>query len=157
VRGRSAIAVLGSECCHWKTDEYAASSDEEVVGAAEPSMAMAPDGGLLMLGSSVYRKRGYMYRQYRELHGNDDSEDLCWFAPSSVMNPLLPAHVLDRALANDAPRARAEYLNVWREDLTDFVPLDVIEAVTDFGVYERAPLSGTPVRCLLRRGRRHGH
>ena len=26
VRGRSAIAVLGSECCHWKTDEYSASS-----------------------------------------------------------------------------------------------------------------------------------
>src|SRR5262249_52754516 len=38
VRGRSAVAVLGSECCHWKTDEYAASSDEEVVGAAEPSI-----------------------------------------------------------------------------------------------------------------------
>ena len=59
IRGRSAIAVLGSECCYWKTDEHANSSDEEVVGAAEPSMAMCPDGGLLLLGSSVYRKRGY--------------------------------------------------------------------------------------------------
>jgi len=49
VRGRSAIAVLGSECCHWRTDEHSASSDEEVVGAAEPSMAMCPDGGLLLL------------------------------------------------------------------------------------------------------------
>ena len=28
VRGRSAIAVLGSEASHWKTDEFAASSDE---------------------------------------------------------------------------------------------------------------------------------
>jgi hypothetical protein len=56
VRGRSAIGVLGSECCHWRVDEHAASSDEEVVGAAEPSMAMTPDGGLLLLGSSVYRK-----------------------------------------------------------------------------------------------------
>ena len=26
VRGRSAIAVLGSECCHWNTDEHAATS-----------------------------------------------------------------------------------------------------------------------------------
>ncbi len=51
VRGRSAIALLGSECCHWKTDEFAASSDEEVVSAAEPSMAMCPYGGILMLGS----------------------------------------------------------------------------------------------------------
>jgi hypothetical protein len=65
VRGRSAIAVLGSECCHWKTDEHAASSDEEVVGAAEPSMAMCPDGGLLLLGSRVHRRRGYMLRPAR--------------------------------------------------------------------------------------------
>ncbi len=43
VRGRSAIAVLGSECSHWKADERAASSDEEVVAAAEPSMAMTED------------------------------------------------------------------------------------------------------------------
>jgi hypothetical protein len=90
VRGRSAIAVLGSECCHWRTDEYAASSDEEVVAAALPSMAMTPDGGLLMLGSSVHRRVGYMYRQFKKLHGNDASEDICWFAPSSVMNPVLP-------------------------------------------------------------------
>jgi len=99
VRGRSAIAVLGSECSHWRTDEHAASSDEEVVGAAEPSMAMCPDGGLLMLGSSVHRKRGYMYRKYKQLHGNDASEDICWFAPSAVMNPQLPVHIVDRALA----------------------------------------------------------
>jgi hypothetical protein len=142
VRGRSAIAVLGSECCHWKTSEYAASSDEEVVGAAEPSMAMCPDGGLLLLGSSVHRKVGYMYRQYKKLHGADGSEDICWFAPSSVMNPVLPASIIDKALAQDASKARAEYQNIWREDLSDFIPADVIEACTDFAVPERAPEPG---------------
>jgi hypothetical protein len=139
VRGRSAIAVLGSECCHWKTDEHAASSDEEVVGAAEPSMGMCPDGGLLLLGSSVYRKRGYMYRKWKDLHGDDGNEDICWSAPSRVMNPRLPAGVIERALAEDAPKARAEYENVWREDLSDFVPLDVVEACTDRDVHERPP------------------
>jgi hypothetical protein len=137
VRGRSAIAVLGSEVCHWRTDEAAASSDEEVVGAAEPSMAMCPDGGLLMLGSSVHRKRGLMYRQFKKLHGNDETDDICWFAPSGVMNPKLPASVVDDALANDAPRARAEFLNIWREDIDDFVPMDVVEACTDWAVRER--------------------
>jgi hypothetical protein len=139
VRGRSAIAVLGSECCYWKTDEFNASSDEEVVGAAEPSMAMCPDGGLLLLGSSVYRKRGYMFRQFKELHGRDDAEDIVWFAPSAVMNPRLPTRIIEKALAKDAPKARAEFLNVWREDLSDFIPLDVVEACTARGVYERAP------------------
>jgi hypothetical protein len=37
VRGRSAIAVLGSECCHWRTDEHAASSDEEVAQPPNPA------------------------------------------------------------------------------------------------------------------------
>src|SRR5262249_12595368 len=139
VRGRSAVAVLGSESCHWKTDEFAASSDEEVVGAAEPSMAMCHDGGLLMLGSSVYRKRGYMHRKWKELYGNDESEDICWFAPSAGMNPKLPAHVVDRALAEDPIKARAEYLNVWRDDQASFLPLEVVEACTDWDVIERLP------------------
>ena len=148
VRGRSAIAVLGSECSHWKTDEHAASSDEEVVGAATPSMAMCPDGGLLMLGSSVYRKRGYMYRRYRELHGNDDAEDIVWFAPSQVMNPSLPASAVDKAMAEDAPKARAEFLNIWREDLSDFIPIDVIDAATDWGVSERPPLLNSGIKYI---------
>jgi hypothetical protein len=139
VRGRSAIAVLGSECAHWKTDEHAASSDEEVVSAAEPSMAMCPDGGVLMLGSSVFRKRGYMYRKYKQLHGNEDCEDICWFAPSHVMNPLLKMEVIDKAMAEDPAKAAAEYLNQWREDVNGFIPHDVIEGSCDFGVLERPP------------------
>ena len=83
-------------------------------------MAMCPGGGLLMLGSSVYRRRGYMFRQYRELHGNDLSPDsICWFSPSAVMNPVLPAHVIERALQENAPKARAEFFNIWREDLSE--------------------------------------
>jgi hypothetical protein len=150
VRGRSAVAVLGSETCHWKTDEFSASSDEEVVGAAEPSMAMCPDGGILLLGSSVYRKRGYMYRQFRELHGNPDTpaDTLVWFAPSAVMNPRLPQHIIDRALAENAAKARAEFLNVWREDLSDFIPLDAIEACTDFNCFERAHVPGVNYRAF---------
>ncbi len=142
VRGRSAIAVLGSESCFWKTDEAAASSDAEVVSAAESSMAMCPDGGLLMLGSSVHRRRGFMFRMFKKLHGNDEAEDLCWFAPSHVMNPRLPQSVIDKALARDSEKARAEFLNIWREDSSDLLPLDIIEGATDWGVTERPPERG---------------
>lgn len=142
IRGRSAVAVLGSEAAHWKTDESSASSDEEVVSAAEPSMAMCPDGGLLLLGSSVYRRRGYMYRMFKKLHGNDEADDVCWFAPSAVMNPKLPATVVEAALADDVSKASAEYLGKWREDVSDFLPLDIIEAATDWGRTE-TPASRT--------------
>jgi hypothetical protein len=103
---------------------------------------MCPDGGLLLLGSSVYRKRGYMYRQFKRLHGNDETDDICWFATSRTMNPKLPATVIENALAADAPKARAEFENVWREDVDDFLPMEVIEAATDWGVVEREPERG---------------
>jgi hypothetical protein len=119
VRGRSAIAIIGSEVSHWPSDEYAANRDEEVVGAAaEPSMAMCPDGGLLLLGSTVHRRQGLMYRMYSQLHGNDTTDDICWYAPSKTMNPTLRQAVIEAALANDLHRANAEYLNVFREDST---------------------------------------
>jgi hypothetical protein len=83
-----------------------------------------------------------MFQQHRKLHGNDGADDICWFAPSRVMNPKLPQSVIDCAIANDAARARAEYENIWREDVSDFVTLDVIEACTDWGVIERPPQRG---------------
>jgi hypothetical protein len=140
VRGRSAIAIIGSEVSHWPSDEYAANRDEEVVGAAaEPSMAMCPDGGLLLLGSTVHRRQGLMYRMYSQLHGNDTTDDICWYAPSKTMNPTLRQAVIEAALANDLHRANAEYLNVFREDSTDCYPTDAIAACTDFNVLERPP------------------
>lgn len=142
VRGRSAIAILGTEVCFWRTDVDASSSDEEVVGAAEPAMAMIPDGGLMVMASSVHRKKGYMYRRWKELHGNDDAEDICWLAPSRTMNPALPEKVVTKAIAADAKRAGAEFGSQWRDDVSDFIPREVVEAVTDFGVTERAPLPG---------------
>jgi hypothetical protein len=148
VRGRSAIAVLGSEAMHWKHDEHSSSSDEEVVAGAVPSMAMCPDAGLLLLGSSVYRKRGYCYRKFRELHGNNEAEDVCWFAPSSVMNPKLPQAAIDKGMADDPQKAGAEFLNVWREDLSDFIPLDAIEGCTDVNICVRFPQPGIVYRAF---------
>lgn len=141
VRGRSAIAILGTEAAHWKVDDDLLSSDEEVVTGLLPSMAMCPDcaGGLLLMASSVYRKRGYMYRKFRELHGNNDTDEICWFAPSQVMNPLLTQATIDEALASDRVRMSAEFLNVWREDISDYIPAELLEACTDFGCYERPP------------------
>ncbi len=141
VRGRSAVAIIGSEVAHWRTDEASASSDEEVHAAALPSLAMTPGGGLVLFQSSVFRKRGLMYRKWKELHGRD-GDDVCWFAPSAVMNPKLPAAVVDKAVAEDARRAGAEFQNIWREDVSDFIPLEVLEGCTSPGLVEREPQRG---------------
>jgi hypothetical protein len=138
-RGRSAIGVIGTECCQWVTDDMSPSHDAEVVEAAVNSMGMCQDvpGGLLIMGSSVYRKKGWMYRKWKELHGNSDTNDICWFAPSRVMNPALPQSVVDEALRKDRAKNSAEYLNIWREDISDLVPVELLEEQTDWDVFER--------------------
>jgi hypothetical protein len=103
---------------------------------------------VLLLGSSVYRKRGYMYRMFKKLHGDDAAADVCWFAPSAVMNSRLPSAVVDGALADDRQRAGAEFLGLWREDVSDFVPVDVVEQATDFGVTVRSRLRDDAARYV---------
>jgi hypothetical protein len=63
------------------------------------------------------------------------------------MNPRLPQSVVDKALAEDSNRAKAEFLCEWRSDLSDFVPEDAVTAATDFGVYERAPMPHVEYHC----------
>jgi hypothetical protein len=142
VRSRTCIAVIGDESCFWRSDGESTSSDEEVVSAAEPSMASVPGGGFLILSSSPSRPKGLMHRRWRELHGNNHADDLCWVAPSSTMNPTLPAKVIKQALADDPVRARSEYLAEWRSTDADFVPDDVIKGCTDWGVRVRPPEPG---------------
>jgi hypothetical protein len=142
VRGRSVIALLGTETSFWVTDPESSSSDEEVVGAAEPGMSMTPGGGLMILASSVHRKKGLMYRRWKELHGNDDAEAIVWLASSRTMNPALPEQVVAKAKAKDSQRANAEFESIFREDVSDFIPADIIDAATDFGVIERPPIPG---------------
>jgi hypothetical protein len=149
VRSRTVLALLGDEACFWATSEDAASSDEEVVAAGEPGMAMVPGGGLLLLSSTPHMKRGYMFRRWRELTGNDEAADIAWTAPSERMNPSLPATVVAKAMADDPARAKSEYLATWREDLSDFVPVDVIDACTDWGVRERPPLPKIGYRAFV--------
>lgn len=142
IRGRSVLALLGTEASFWNTDPDASSSDEEVVSAAEAGAAMVPDGGLTILSSSVHRKRGLMYRRWKELHGNDAAEDIVWLASSRTMNPALPAKVVDKAKLIDPQRAAAEFESIWREDISDFVRRDVVDLATDWHVLERAPEPG---------------
>jgi hypothetical protein len=148
VRGRSAIAVLGTECSFWDTSD-GANGDEEVIGAALPSMSMIPGGGLLMMSSSTHRKQGYMHRRWKELHGNDEAEDIAWLSPSATMNEMIPSKVIEKALRDDPQRAKSDYLSEWRDDISDFIPMDVLESATDFGVRERAPLPGVTYYAFI--------
>jgi hypothetical protein len=139
IRGRSAIAVLGDEVSFWRADGESSSSDEEVIAAAAPSLMTAPGGGYLVLSSTTYRKRGLMFERYKELYGKDDTDELVWLAPSAKMNASLPAADIERELAADPVKNAAEFMSLWRDDISGYIPADALEAATDTGVIQRPP------------------
>jgi hypothetical protein len=55
------------------------------------------------------------------------------------MNPKLPSQVVEKAIADDAAKANAEYNSVWRSDLQSFVSHEAVEACVANGVIEREP------------------
>jgi hypothetical protein len=63
-------------------------------------------------------------------------------APSMVMNPTLDRETVERAIAEDPGKGKAEWLAEFRDDVNDLLPADVIENSTDWGIAERAPRPG---------------
>ena len=43
-------------------------------------------------------------RRSGELHGNDESEEICWLATSQTMNPALPSKIVTAAMERDPQR-----------------------------------------------------
>lgn len=148
VRGRTCAAVVVDEAC-FIADE-GASPIEEVVAAAEPSLATVPGGGWLLLSSSPWKPRGLVHSRWRDFHGQqalaDEAGAICWVAPSTTMNPTLPKAYVERKLAQDPVRARCEYVidptSPWRSTDADFVPDDALQQCTDHEVRERPPTPG---------------
>jgi hypothetical protein len=60
-------------------------------------------------------------------------------APTRTLNPTVPEHVIESALADDEPRARAEYLAEFRTDVEQFVSLEALRAAIIPGRVELPP------------------
>lgn len=126
VRGRTLAAVVLDEIAFWRAED-SSNPDSEIVAALRPALATIPDAKLIAI-SSPYRKTGELYRHVAKAWGQDASPVLAWRAASLTMNPALPAGVVQAALEEDEPRARAEYLAEWRDDLAGYVDRAVLEA-----------------------------
>lgn len=139
-RGYTVVAALLDELAFWRSDE-SANPDEEIVEAIRPAMSTIP-GALLIGASSPYAKRGVLCRMHKEHHGQAGSDVLVWQAPTRTMNPAVPQAFIDRALARDPAKARAEYMAQFRDDVESFISREQIEALIMPGVKARGRVPG---------------
>jgi hypothetical protein len=140
-RGYSFAGVLADEVAFWRSDESSANPDVEIMRALRPGMASIP-GGILLLASSPYAKKGELYNAYRRHYGRDDGRVLVWKAPTEVMNAKVDKAIIREAYESDPESARAEYGAEFRDDLADFVTREIIDAVTCCGRHALPPEPG---------------
>lgn len=138
LRGITCVGVLADEIAYWFSDETSSNPDSEILAALRPSLATT--GGPLIAISSPYGRKGEMWETYRKHYGDHgDAGILVAQGASRDFNQTLPQKVVDRALERDPDKARAEYLGLFREDVSTFVVDEAVRRCIEPGIIERAP------------------
>jgi hypothetical protein len=140
VGGRSLLCVIGDECAMWY-GENSSRPDVETIAAVRPGLARVP-GSMLILISSVFKRSGLLYQKIRDHYGRNDDAHLAVLGTTFQFNPLADRAEIERDLAKDYPRYAAEYLSVWRDDLSSFIGRELLESLVDHGVLVRPPQRG---------------
>jgi len=137
-RGYTIVTALCDELAYWQSDETSAEPDVEVINALRPGMSTIPDA-VLLCASSPYARKGALWDAHRRHYGQDGDHVLVWQADTRSMNPSVPQSYIDRHMAEDLPRAMAEYGAQFRDDIASFVSREVIDACVLRGMFERPP------------------
>jgi hypothetical protein len=136
VRGPTIACVVADEIAFWPSQ--GANPDDEVLSAIRPAMATIPDAKLLCI-STGYAQVGALYEAHKEHYGKDDDEVLVWQSDTATMNPTISQKFIDKEIEKDPEAGRAEWLGLFREDVTAAFPMEVIEACITSGRSELPP------------------
>lgn len=138
LRGITTIGVVCDEVAFWFSDEASANPDAEILTAVRPSLATT--GGPILMISSPYAKRGELWNTYQKHYGPDGNQRIMVaHGASRDFNETLPIKVIENAIDRDPDAAKSEYLGLFRDDISAFVPRDAVEACIEAGVRERPP------------------
>jgi hypothetical protein len=135
LRGLTCVAVIASEVAFWIDSDTSANPADEILAAVRPSLLTTR--GPLVIISSPYSRSGPLFETWAEHFGKPDPDVLVAHAKTRILNPTIPQSEIDRALARDPILARSEFLAEWRDDVSQFVSRDVVEACVDVSVCER--------------------
>src|SRR5262249_47260437 len=117
---RSARAVrkvlcFAAEAASW--DSQGGNPATPIFPALRPAMSTIPTSKLLCI-STGYAQIGVLFDMHKKYHGKDDDEILVWQSDTRTMNPTVSDSLIERELERDPEGARAEWLGLFREDIS---------------------------------------
>jgi len=138
VRGFTCVGAIIDEVAFLNVE--GSKPDLEIVRALRGRL-MSTRGPLISI-SSPYAKTGVLFDVHKKHFGRDDSKFLVWQAKSTIMNPTLPADLIEEARQEDPEAAKADYDAQFRSDIESFISPEVVAACVEPGRYELPPASG---------------
>jgi hypothetical protein len=133
VRGFSIICAIMEEAAFWRSEE-SANPALEVARALYPGLARVP-GSLCLVVSSTYSANGFFFDEFTKAWGKG-GDTLVWRASTLTMRPNFDPRVIERALEEDPEAARAEWLCEWRQDVSAFLPEELVRSCVVIGRHE---------------------
>jgi len=141
VRGGTSVAVLCDETAFWRSDEVSSNPDVEIIRALKPTLLLTK--GPLIVISSPYARRGYLWNTYQKHFGADGNPRiLVAQAASQVMNPCVDMDWIAQEFAEDPVGSEAEFNAQFRTDVETFIDRDVVESCVESGCFEIPPWGG---------------
>lgn len=140
VRGRAIALVVLDEVAFYQS-ESSVSPDLEIYRALLPGLASLP-GSMLVAISSPYKKSGLLHSKFRDHYGQPNDNILFIRSATRTLNPLISQDIVDAALAEDPAAASAEWMGFFRDDVSNWLSTEVIEAAIDPDIVVRPPVSG---------------
>jgi hypothetical protein len=128
LRGRTLLLAVLDEASFLQ-DETSSTPDIEAQRALLPGLATT--GGMLVILSSPYAKRGLLYQLHRDYFGKDSSEVLVVAGPSILFNPLLDVGMIEAARSADPLAALSEWDGEFRTDVNSFLDDATLDAAVD--------------------------
>lgn len=126
-RGFSTCCVILDELAFYR-DENSANPAEQILASLLPRLL--PNGKLIGI-STPYGKFGYLYQIYKDYFGEEQDDVLVWKAPTKVMNPMFQDSLIKRFFRRDKIAARSEYGAEFREDVSQFLTEDDVDAAME--------------------------
>jgi hypothetical protein len=140
VRGFTCIAAICDEVAFWRAED-SANPDAEIFNALRPSLATVPSSLLLGI-STAYAKRGLLWNTYRTYYGQAGAPTLVWKGASAELNPTLSAITIAASRLLDPAAAKSEWDGEFRDDISDFLTPEVVQACVISGRFEMPPVDG---------------